>query len=181
MKKRILTTAVFVCTVDLAAFAVETANAANVPDMPDIFPAFSSQNLEGEAVSNAAFADKKLTMVNIWTTWCPPCVNEMPDLGSLGRSMPEGSQLVGIVLDVEDPQEDSETIDDAKDILKESKADFLQILPVDAMEPVLDKVAAIPTTIFVDSQGKIVGRVLVGSRSEEAYRSEIEQILKSMK
>ncbi|MDR1874001.1 MAG: TlpA family protein disulfide reductase [Synergistaceae bacterium] len=177
MKKKVFAVVVFVWAALLAA---GTANAAKAPDMPDVFPAFSSQNLEGEPVTSALFADEKLTMVNIWTTWCPPCVNEMPDLGVLGRSMPEGSQLVGIVLDVEDPEEDVEALDDANKILRKSKANFLQILPVDAMEPVLGKVAAIPTTIFVNSQGKIVGRPLVGSRSEAAYRSEVEHILKSM-
>jgi GTP-sensing pleiotropic transcriptional regulator CodY len=105
----------------------------------------------------------------------------MPDLGRLGRSMPEGTQLVGIVLDARDPKENSETIDNAKSILKKTYADFLQILPVEEMAPVLEEVAAIPTTIFVNSKGHIVGNALVGSRPEEAYRSEIEKILKSMK
>jgi hypothetical protein len=103
-------------------------------------------------------------------------VGEMPDLGRLGRSMPEGSQLIGLVLDAED----SDTVDAAKTILTEAKADFTQILPVEALSAVTEEVFAIPTTIFVDSQGKIVGEPLVGSRSEKAYRSEIEKILKTM-
>jgi thiol-disulfide isomerase/thioredoxin len=140
----------------------------------EVFPAFSAQSLKDETVTNAIFADAKLTAVNIWATWCPPCLAEMPDLGRLGRSMPEGSQLVGIVLDAD------ESMEEAGAILTKAQADFLQILPVKEMNPVLSKVDAIPTTIFVDSQGNIVGAPLVGSRSEKAYRDEIEKRLKSM-
>jgi thiol-disulfide isomerase/thioredoxin len=178
MKKKFLAA---VLSVGMTIFIVEAAIVAQASNMPDVFPAFSSRSLNGETVTDAIFTGKKLTMVNIWTTWCPPCVKEMPDLGALGRSMPEGAQLVGIVLDIEDPKADSETIDEAKRILKEAKADFLQIFPVDDMETVLEEVSAIPTTIFVNSQGKIVGKVLVGARSKKAYRSEVKNILKSMK
>lgn len=142
----------------------------------EVFPAFSSRSSKGEPVTDGVFAESKLTMVNIWATWCPPCVAEMPDLGRLGRSMPEGSRLMGIILDAED----SGAMEEAEAILAKAQADFLQILPVKEMDSVLSKVNAIPTTIFVDSQGKIMGDPLVGSRSEKAYRDEIEKKLKSM-
>ncbi|MDR1516070.1 MAG: TlpA family protein disulfide reductase [Synergistaceae bacterium] len=142
----------------------------------DVFPAFSARSLEGHAVTDAIFADKKLTMVNIWTTWCPPCIAEMPDLGKLANSMPEGSQLVGIILDADDPN----ALDEAQKILSKANAKFPQILPADVMSPVLEEVQAIPTTIFVDADRNIVGKPLVGSRSEKAYRSEIEKLLKTL-
>jgi thiol-disulfide isomerase/thioredoxin len=142
----------------------------------EVFPAFSSRSAAGEPVSEAIFAEAKLTMVNIWATWCPPCRAEMPDLGLLGRSMPDGSQLVGLLLDAGE----SGALDDAEGILTQAKADFLQIFPVEAMAPVLEEIDAIPTTIFVDSRGRIVGEPLIGSRTEKEYRAEIEKILKSM-
>jgi thiol-disulfide isomerase/thioredoxin len=160
-------------------FVFVCAGMARAEDLPGHFPAFSSQTLDGKSATDAVFYGKKLTMINIWATWCPPCVSEMPGLGKLGRSMPEGSQLVGIVLDAEDP-EDSDTIDKARNILSKAKSDFLQILPVEAMGPVMDLVEAIPTTIFVDSEGKIVGDPIVGAHSEKDYRTEVEKILKSM-
>jgi thiol-disulfide isomerase/thioredoxin len=142
----------------------------------DVFPAFSTQDIDGNQVTNAIFADKKLTMVNMWTTWCPPCIGEMPDLGKLARSMPEGSQLVGIVLDAYDPG----ALDEAQKILSKAGATFPQFLPSDGMSLFLEKVEAIPTTVFVDADGKIVGQSLVGARSEKEYRSEIEKILKTI-
>jgi thiol-disulfide isomerase/thioredoxin len=137
------------------------------------FPNFSSKTLEGKDVTNALFAGKKLTMVNLWATWCPPCVAEMPDLGKLGRSMPEGSQLMGILLDADY----AGAIDKGKAILAKSKADFLQVQPSKEMTSFLDTVAAIPTTVFVDAEGRILGEPIVGARSEAEYRAEIEKAL----
>jgi thiol-disulfide isomerase/thioredoxin len=161
----------------LSGLILAAVFSASFADAASVFPAFSSRGLEGEAVTDAVFTGAKLTMINIWATWCPPCIAEMPDLGRLARSMPEGSQLVGVILDAGD----SGALDKAKGILAKANADFLQILPADAMWPVIGEVDAIPTTIFVDSRGNVVGEPLVGSRPEEAYRSEIEKILKSIK
>ena len=143
----------------------------------EYFPKFSSKTLGGEDVTNAVFSGKKLTMVNLWATWCPPCVQEMPDLGRLGRAMPEGTQLIGLLLDASD----SGAIQKANAILSQAKADFPQIRPSKEMTSFLDSVDAIPTTFFVDSEGRIVGDAVVGSRSEKSYRSEIEKALKQLR
>ena len=169
----------FICSVMIFVLAVVLVSGAYADDLPGVFPSFSSRSLEGDVVTNDVFSGEKLTMVNILTTWCPPCIGEMPDLGTLGRGMPKGSQLVGLVLDAEGP-DDSNTKKNAQDILSKAKADFLQILPTEDMAPVTDWVEAIPTTIFVDSKGRIVGNPLVGARSEAEYRSEVEKILESM-
>ncbi|MDR1136792.1 MAG: TlpA family protein disulfide reductase [Synergistaceae bacterium] len=170
MKTRLVFT--IVLSVAVAAFLSFTADAA------DVFPAFKSRTLSGDAVTSDIFANKKLTMINIWATWCPPCVAEMPDLGRLGSSMPEGAQLVGIVYDVS--EEDRSAKGDADRILSQAKAGFVQIEYSPDMNPYLDTVDAIPTTIFVDSKGAIVGEPMVGSNSEKNYRSAIEKILKGM-
>ena len=158
-------------------FVLMFAMAACAAGFPAVFPIFSSQTIDGGDVSEYIFSGKELTMVNIWTTWCPPCVAEMPDLGKMGRSMPEGTQLIGIILDAEGSG-DAKTINAAKKILAKAKADFVQILPSKEMAPVLRTVSAIPTTIFVDSAGNIVGKPLVGARSEKTYRAEVEKRLK---
>lgn len=45
------------------------------------------------------FAGQAL-IVNFWATWCPPCVEEMPELSDLNREMsPRGVQMVGIGID----------------------------------------------------------------------------------
>ena len=140
------------------------------------FPDFSAKTLEGQDVTNDIFSEKKLTIINFWATWCPPCVGEMPDLGILGRSMPENTQLIGVLLDAKDKG----ATEKANEILRKAKADFPQLIPSSEMNAVLSGINAIPTTIFVDANGHIVGNPIVGSRSEEKYRTEIEKALKSM-
>jgi thiol-disulfide isomerase/thioredoxin len=169
--KNLFKVAIVSSVVALSAFLIFGIGSA-----ADVFPPFTTQDIDGKEVTDAIFADNKLTVVNIWTTWCPPCIGEMPDLGRLARSMPEGSQLIGLVLDAYDPG----ALDKAQRILTKADAKFSQLLPSDEMSLLLERVEAIPTTIFVDAGGKIVGQSLVGSRSEKAYRAEIEKILKAI-
>lgn len=44
---------------------------------------FTTTDLEGNSIDQTIFADYPLTMVNVWATFCTPCLNEMPDLGEL--------------------------------------------------------------------------------------------------
>jgi thiol-disulfide isomerase/thioredoxin len=145
----------------------------------DVFPTFKSRTLGGHPVTSDIFAGKKLTMVNIWATWCPPCVAEMPDLGRLGRSMPGGTQLVGLVFDISEADQDAKG--QAERILGSAKAEFIQIEYSPDMNSYLESVDGIPTTIFVDSNGRIVGSPLVGSRSEADYRTAIEEALATLR
>jgi thiol-disulfide isomerase/thioredoxin len=144
----------------------------------DVFPAFKSATLDGKSITNSIFAGKKLTMINIWATWCPPCVGEMPDLARMGRSMPDGTQLIGLILDVS--ASDRSAKSKAEKILSGAKANFIQIEFSEDMYPYMETVSAIPTTIFVDAKGRIIGSPLVGSRSEKNYRAAIEKALKSL-
>lgn len=64
---------------------------------------FSVQDITGESYTQEMFADYDLTMVNVFTTWCTPCVNEIPDLGKLKNEMEsQGVNVAGFVLDAVD-------------------------------------------------------------------------------
>jgi thiol-disulfide isomerase/thioredoxin len=133
------------------------------------FPVFSSKTLYDVPITSDIFAQKKITMINIWAEWCGPCISEMPDLGDLGRSMPGGSQLVGILIS-------SRSIDRAKSAVERTNADFPHILPSSEMNPYLKTVTSIPRTIFVDSTGKII-ETIGGSHKGAYYRQAIEALL----
>ena len=67
---------------------------ANVKDLG----IFSVQDIEGNNYTQDMFADYDLTMVNVFTTWCSPCVNEIPDLEKLKNEMSDlGVNVIGIV------------------------------------------------------------------------------------
>ena len=44
---------------------------------------FTMQDINGETYTQEMFADYDLTMVNVFTTWCSPCIGEIPDLQKL--------------------------------------------------------------------------------------------------
>ena len=44
---------------------------------------FKTKNLYGKKINSDIFKNNKITMVNIFTTWCNPCIEEMPDIAKL--------------------------------------------------------------------------------------------------
>ena len=159
----------------VAAVIMLLSGVLNVAEAAN-FPAFSTKTIDGQVVTNSVFSGHKLTMINIWATWCPPCVGEMPDLGKLGRNMPNDTQLIGLLLDAKTTDE----INVAKSILSKAKANFLQMLPSKEMTPFLNSFDYIPTTVFVDSHGRIIGDLISGACTESKYRSSIEAALKKL-
>ena len=139
------------------------------------FPSFKARDLQGNEVTNEIFAKKKITVVNIWGTFCPPCIGEMPELGDWARNMPADAQLIGIVCDVMDRQ-DAGSIGTAKKILGEAGAEFVNLVPDEALMKYLEGVEAVPTTIFVNSEGKVVGSPVVGA-DVEAYKAFVRKYL----
>ncbi len=58
---------------------------------------FSGVDMDGNEVSEEIFSKSKLTMVNVWATYCNPCLSEMPGLGELAKAYsPEEFQVIGI-------------------------------------------------------------------------------------
>ena len=144
-------------------------------DVHEKFPAFKSKTLNGSDVSNEIFIGKQLTVCNIWGTFCPPCIAEMPELGEWANEMPEGVQLIGLVCDVQG-EGDTQTIEAAKRILHDADANFLNIIPSADMMNFLSTVEAVPTTIFIDGNGNIVGAPVVGA-DVEGYKDFVDEYL----
>lgn len=142
----------------------------------EVFPAFTAQDLQGNTVTNEIFARKKITVINIWGTFCPPCIGEMPELGEWARTMPEDAQLIGIVCDVESP-EDARTKAEAERILRQAGADFVNLIPGDGINKYLNKVEAVPTTIFVDADGNMIGEPVIGA-DVDSYKRVVSEYLK---
>lgn len=155
-------------------------NADNTADT-SVFGAFSAKDLDGNEVTQEIFASNKLTMVNIWATFCGPCINEMPDLGELAAEYADkGVGIVGIPLDVTDEKGniDSYLYNEAVDIVATTKAAYTHIVPVESMfVRKLASVTAVPETIFVDSQGNQVGDCYYGARSKAQWTEIIEELL----
>ena len=143
---------------------------------------FSMEDVNGETYTQEMFADHDLTMINVFTTWCSPCIREIPDLEKLNKEMEDqGVQVVGIVLDVAG-NADEETIEKAKLLAEKTGAAYPFLIP-DAgyLNGRLAGISAVPETFFADKEGNIVGETYSGSRSFEDWKGIVEKELEGVR
>lgn len=139
---------------------------------------FETETLYGEKADQSVFTGADLTMVNIWGTFCGPCIKEMPELGELGRQYADkGVQIVGIISDVNQAENE-----DAVEIVEATKADFTHLILSDSLRgPIHQLAQAVPTTMFLDKEGRQVGSTYPGARSKEQWALIVDQMLEEVK
>ncbi len=145
--------------------------------------AFDSVDLKGNAVTDSIFQENKITMLNIWGTFCPPCIREMPDLAKLNEvNKSKGVRVVGIPIDIIDdmgnisPKERAA----ADEIINATGAHYTHLVPNYGMfSTFLRNIQAVPATIFVDSKGNQVGQMYLGARSQQDWQKIIDKLLKN--
>ena len=136
------------------------------------FPSFESMDAYGQPISSAVFSGKDVTMVNVWGTYCPPCVGEMPELEKL--SQPESAQMVGLLIDV--AKGDQSMMAEAQEIIEQTGVTYPSILVTDELLPLVYSFQYVPTTLFVDSEGKVIADPVIGADLEK-YVSTLESLL----
>lgn len=145
-----------------------------------VLSSFSATDLDGNTVDQSMLADYQLTMVNVWATFCGPCINEMPDLGELAQEYKDkGVQIVGLVSDVLDADgtRNEEQVQTARDIVAETGAAYTHLLPSDDLLGVLSQIQYVPTTFFVDSTGAQVGSAVISAQSKDQWVETIDAML----
>lgn len=124
---------------------------------------FETKDTEGKAVTSAElFAANKITMVNIWGTWCPHCVNEMGALAEIHKRMQEkGCGILGVEFEY---SWDDEVLQTSKAMISENQITYPNVV-YPAGHELLKEICAIgyPASIFVDSEGKILAAPLNGA------------------
>lgn len=146
---------------------------------------FTTQDVFGNAYTQEMFQDYDLTLVNIFTTWCSPCVAEIPELEELRKNMADrGVNVVGVVLDVlnDKGEIDQDSLERAKLLAEKTGASYPFLLPDSTyMNGRLIGIEAFPETFFVDKNGCIVGGTYSGSGSLEDWTEVVEQELAALK
>lgn len=145
---------------------------------------FETTGIDGKTYTEKVFSDYDLTLVNCFTTWCSPCVNEMPDLDKLYQEMKEkGVGVVGMVIDSvgEDGTTDEDTVKKAQ-ILKEKTGVTYPLMIPDAgnMNGRISGLSSFPESFFVDKDGNIVGDPIMGSRNLEDWKTAVEDALEKI-
>jgi thiol-disulfide isomerase/thioredoxin len=115
-------------------------------------PAISFVDLAGNTVSLSEFTGK-IVLVNLWATWCEPCLREMP---SLERVQSHFGDKIAVVAISED-HGGRKTVEPFIDKLG-LKSVKIYLDPKSAMERAF-KVQGLPTSFLIDRGGRVLGRV----------------------
>lgn len=145
---------------------------------------FTTQTIAGEDVTQEIFQGHQLTLVNLFATWCTPCVQEIPELEELSRTMADrGVQVVGVVLDTVDGsgQRDGEAVEKARVLQERTGASYPFLIPDETYgNGRFAGITAVPETFFVDENGNIVGGTYVGARDLAAWTEIVETELAAL-
>lgn len=167
-----------------AGMTVETMIKSNIEQMrtsealEGSFDSFTMYDLDGNEYTEDMFKGHKLTMINIWGTFCHPCIDEMPELEEISEMYDKADfQLIGITADLYVAGEvDQGQVDEARRIVGVTGVKYpILIPPIEIMRGVIGNVNCFPTTIFVDENGNQV-KLVEGARSKEGWISLIEEV-----
>ena len=143
---------------------------------------FSTQTVEGKAVTFADFQKAEITMLNIWGTFCSPCIREMPDLAELSNKYQDRNfQIIGIVLDVTNSNGNinQKKLNEAKNIISLTNVSYKNLVPTKNMiDTFLHNIYVVPNTFFIDKNGNQIGDEIFGSKSKNKWEKIIDEKLK---
>lgn len=145
---------------------------------------FETTGIDGKTYTEKVFSDYDLTLVNVFTTWCSPCVKEIPELQELYKEMKDkGVGVAGVVLDTTDEKgnQDEEAVKKAGILQEKTKAEYPFLIPdTTMMNGRLQGISAFPETFFVDKDGNIVGDTYTGSHTLDEWKEIVEKELKNV-
>jgi thiol-disulfide isomerase/thioredoxin len=149
----------------LARFATGQMRQLAVLEAPPSMPARALRDAAGRETTLAAQAEGEVVVLNLWATWCAPCMQEMPTLGELQRRFEGRVRVVPVSVDSEGQREKAQR-ELAR--LSDGALPFL----IDVSRGVLFDVRAtgMPVTIIYDRDGREVARLAGGAdwSSDEA-------------
>ncbi|MEH6307215.1 redoxin family protein [Olivibacter sp. CPCC 100613] len=129
------------------ATAPEKSTEAETEETPDML----FKNKDGQVISLKSLKGK-VVFINFWATWCPPCIQEMPSINKLKQTFKGNDNIEFIMVDVDNKIEQSTAF------MEENKYDLPVYTPASNIPP--DYLGeAIPTTVVLDKNGDMVGRM----------------------
>ena len=144
-----------IITPDLPAISKsETGNKTQLPaEIEPVSEAmlandFLLQDLKGNTIPFSSLKNKVI-FLNIWATWCPPCVAEMPGIQSLYEKVGGNKNIAFVMLSV-----DQNGAEKVKKFIERKGYTFPVYMPASNIPPSF-QTQTIPTTFILDRSGKI--------------------------
>ena len=107
----------------------------------------------------------KWVLVNYWATWCPPCLEEIPDLIALHENKKNNLVVIGIALDYKTPKQ-------VTDFAEGMLVTYPIVLGTPKIVNQIGPIQGLPTTYLFNPEGKVVAQQ-VGAITREAVESYI--------
>ncbi|MCP5250701.1 MAG: TlpA family protein disulfide reductase [Burkholderiales bacterium] len=124
--------------------------------------AFQFKDTQGKTHTLADYQGRWV-VVNFWATWCPPCLEEIPDLISLYENRKD-VMVIGVAMEFSDPQV-------VMKFVEAMSISYPTILGSRQIASQLDDISMLPSTYFFDPDGRPAARKLgiVTRESIEAF------------
>jgi len=124
---------------------------------PPAMPARMMRDAAGAETSLEAFRGEVL-VVNLWATWCPPCIEEMPTLAALQNRLEGRVRVIAVSVDSEGKRAEAQAM------LAQLSGGVLPFYIDITRGMMFDAQAAgMPTTIIYDREGNEVARLAGGA------------------
>ncbi len=147
----------------------EKAAPGNISANPKADFSMILSNSKGEEVSIKQFRGKVI-FINLWATWCPPCIAEMPGINSLYQDVKDEG-VVFLMISVDDNFEKAKRF-------KEKKGFDFEIYQVNGGIPQMYYSRSIPTTYIINAQGELV---LTHTGMADYHTAEFKEFLLGLK
>ena len=129
-------------------------------------------------IKQIAAQKAKLTVVDVWATWCGPCKENFPHLVEMnGKYHDKGINFASVsVDDTSKPKQ----VADATEFLKGQKASFTNFLLDESMDDAFEKfdISAIPAVFLFDTDGKVVRRFTLDDPNNQFTYEQVETAVK---
>lgn len=109
---------------------------------------FSGKTNEGKDFSLADYRDK-VVLVNVWASWCGPCVKELPELQKLHHA--HGSDFAVVGISVDKPRGHAKM----RSMIREHGIDYPMVLDPDGQSQGTFGVNGYPTSVLLDRNGVV--------------------------
>ena len=152
--------------------AAPGAAVISAPQQGFMAPGFTTKDFAGQPVTLADL-NGKVVLINFWASWCPPCRAEMQ---AIQHAYADGRDQGLVILAINASYQDD--LQTAAQFAQTEGLTFPLLTDPDGSINRRYRVLALPTTFFIDRQGKIAKVVIGGPMAEALVRSEVEALLK---
>ena len=173
---------------DKAMLASDSSAEMYYADGDEMFTsvALEGTGLDGSALPEDLLAKNGVTMVNVWATFCNPCLAEMPHLEELNNEFAKAGKnfkVVGVVADVlnEKGETNEELLKLANEIVAKTGVTYQNILPGETLRSdTLANVTAFPTSFFLNDKGEVL-KTAMGATTKDDWAKTVNELLEDLK